>query len=231
MTFPPARDLDAVATALATLRALEAEEGAALSEAQLLVRSLAALGSVRAAVEAVALRRIASLDRACELDPETSPIRSSGYRDLESLLAELWRTSLPAARQLCGVARAVAPRHSLHGDELPAEFPELAAALLGTDSDDAGSRDDDRTVDEAGGEDAALPTRVSVEQAAVIIRELGKTGPGCSLEQRTYGERVLVDHAPGLTVEETRRLAIQVRDRLDRTASNPAKRSSDGAGR
>ena len=55
----------------------------------------------------------------------------------------------------------------------------------------------------------------------MIIRELGKTGPGCSLEQRTDGERVLVDHAPGLTVEQIRRLAVQVRDRLDQDGIEP----------
>ena len=66
-----------------------------------------------------------------------------------------------------------------------------------------------------------LRPRVSVEQAAVIVRELVKTGPGCSLEHRALGERVLVEHAPGLTVEQMRRLAIQVRDRLDEDGTEP----------
>ena len=59
-------------------------------------------------------------------------MRAAGHPNVESLLAELWKTPLPAARQLCAVARATAPRHTLQGEELPAEFPDLAAALLGT---------------------------------------------------------------------------------------------------
>ena len=55
----------------------------------------------------------------------------------------------------------------------------------------------------------------------MIIRELAKTGPGCSLEQRIAGERALVGHAPGFTVEQMRRLAVQVRDRLDQDGTEP----------
>ena len=238
MTFPSARDLDAIAAALETLRALESDAGdvadagagcrdgagstasvAGLTEAQLLVRSLAVLGVVRAAVEVVAVRRIAALDRACALDPEADPVRAAGHRDLGCLLAELWKTSLPAARQLCAVARATAPRTTLHGEVLPAEFPELAQAVLGGGDPDADS--DDPESDDPGSARSASGLRVSVEQAAVIIRELGRTGPGCTLEQRNLGERVLVEHAAGLSVEQVRRLAVQVRDRLDQDGIEP----------
>ena len=211
MTSPLVRDLDAVAAALDALRCLEA--GAAvgaepLTEAQSLVQSLTALGTVRAAVEAVALRRIAALEQARGMDPEADPVRTAGHPDVGSLLAELWRVGLPAARQLCAVARATAPRHSLQGEELPPEFPELAQALL----------DDSPVADDA---DGGTAPRVSVEQAAVIIRELAKTGPGCSLEHRAVGERALVEHAPGFTVEQVRTLAVQVRDRLDQDGTEP----------
>ncbi|NEN04406.1 DUF222 domain-containing protein [Diaminobutyricibacter tongyongensis] len=230
MTFPAADDLDAVAAALDALRALETDPDAvdavgrgddgagsdvgagdvALSEAQLHARSLAAIGAVHAAVERVALRRIAALDRAVSLDPATDPVRAGGHRDIGSFLAELWRTSLPHARQLCAVARATAPKHTLAGEELPPEFPELAAALLGDPADPDHP--------EAG---AASDADVSVEQAAVIIRELAKTGNGCTREQRSAGERLLVEHALALTVEKMRRLAIQLRDRLDEDGTEP----------
>ncbi len=206
MTSSAGPDLDDIATALDLLRDVEARgDGASesLSEAQSLVRSLAALGLVRQAVETVAIRRIAALEQASSLDPEADPARAAGHSDVGSLLAELWRTSLPAARQLCAVARATAPRYSLHGEELPPEFPELAQALL-----------------DSNGEAVPAP-RISAEQAAVIIRELAKTGPGCSAEQRAMGERALVEHAPGFTVEHLRRLAVQVRDRLDQDGTEP----------
>ncbi len=55
----------------------------------------------------------------------------------------------------------------------------------------------------------------------MIVRELGKTGPGCTRDERAAGERLLVDHAPGLTVGHLRRLAVQVRDRLDEDGTEP----------
>ena len=175
------------------------------------------------------------------LDPESDPVQAAGHPNVESLLAELWKTSLPAARQLCGVARATAPRHTLQGDELPAEFPDLAQALLGpsTASERGGDPDCSDAVsadatgadatgatgadpDDAAGDAAGdLRPRVSVEQAGAIIRELVKTGPGCSLEDRAMGERVLIEHAPGLTVEQLRKLAVQVRERLDQDGTEP----------
>ena len=35
------------------------------------------------------------------------------------------------------------------------------------------------------------------------------------------GERVLIEHAPGLTVEQLRQLAVQVRERLDQDGTEP----------
>ncbi len=193
-------------SALEALRALPDAGLEALSGAKLMVRSLASLGALRAAVDAVALRWIAGLEQAGASDPASDPVRAAGHSDVGSLLAELWRVSLPSARQLCGVARATAPRYNLQGERLPAEFPEVAAVLLG------GSADDSENV---------APSQVSVEQAAAIIRELAKTGQGCSLEQRSMGERALVEVAPGLTVEQMRRVAIQMRDRLDQDGTEP----------
>ncbi len=210
-----------------------------LTEAQRMVQSLAALGVVRAAVERAAVRQVAALEQARRIDPDADPVRAAGHPDVGSLLAELWRTSLPAARQLCAVARATAPRYSLQGEELPPEFPEVAHALLdgnpvGADADedlaDADAADADAADADAADADAAdadadggaaLAARISVEQAAAIVRELAKTGPGCSLEQRVSGERALVGHAPGFTVEQLRRLAVQVRDRLDQDGTEP----------
>ena len=80
MTLPPSHENAAVAALLDGLRAFEADaagaavdagpgalgtDAPALTEAQLRVRSLADLGVVRDALERVALRQIAALDRAC----------------------------------------------------------------------------------------------------------------------------------------------------------------------
>ncbi|WP_345761986.1 DUF222 domain-containing protein [Diaminobutyricibacter sp. McL0608] len=249
MTFPARADLDRLAAAVEALRALEGAAGTeadggagadacagpgaragvdalGLTNAQKLVRSLAALGAIRAAVDAVALHRIAALERERGFDSESDPVQAAGHPNVESLLAELWKTPLPAARQLCAVARATAPRHTLQGEELPAEFPDLAQALLGNGAgsehgDDPVSGDAANLGDDARDVADGLRPRVSVEQAGAIIRELVKTGPGCSLDERAMGERVLIEHAPGLTVEQLRKLAVQVRERLDQDGTEP----------
>ncbi|WP_345763880.1 DUF222 domain-containing protein [Diaminobutyricibacter sp. McL0608] len=190
-----------------------APAGPVLTNAQKLVRSLAALGAIRAAVDAVALRRIVALEGGRWFDSESDPVQAAGHPNVESLLAELWKTPLPAARQLCAVARATAPRHTLQGESLPAEFPDLAKALFSDDADAA-----DTEADPTAG---VVRPRVSVEQAGAIIRELVKTGPGCGLDERAMGERVLIEHAPGLTVEQLRKLAVQVRERLDQDGTEP----------
>ncbi|WP_345764180.1 DUF222 domain-containing protein [Diaminobutyricibacter sp. McL0608] len=221
-------DAGAVAGARADASAVDSASlaGPVLTGAQEMVRSLAVLGAVRAAVDAVAVHRIAVLERERSLDWDADPVQAAGHPSVESLLAELWKTPLPAARQLCGVARATAPRHTLQGEELPAEFPDLAQALLGNGAgsehgDDPVSGDAANLGDDARDVADGLRPRVSVEQAGAIIRELVKTGPGCGLDDRAMGERVLIEHAPGLTVEQLAKLAVQVRERLDQDGTEP----------
>ncbi|WP_271175306.1 HNH endonuclease signature motif containing protein [Leifsonia poae] len=62
---------------------------------------------------------------------------------------------------------------------------------------------------------------MSVHHASVIVRELNKAAPSCSVDAIAEGERLLVEHAPDLSVEETRVLAAHVRDRLDEDGIEP----------
>ena len=62
---------------------------------------------------------------------------------------------------------------------------------------------------------------VSVEKAAVIVRELEKAAVACSADALATGEQVLVGFAPGYSVRELRGLAAQVRDRLDQDGIEP----------
>ena len=128
------------------------------------------------------------------------------------MLAERWRISLGTARRYCTVGEATGTRLSLTGETLPPRFPALAAAtttLAAAPGEDP-SGDEDAT----GG-------WVSVEQAAVIVRELGKAADRCTVEDLHGAERVLVEHAPSLTVPELRALSGQVRDRLDQDGIEP----------
>jgi len=89
----------------------------------------------------------------------------------------------------------VRPRLALDGSLLPARYPSLGLAV----------------------ENLVL----GVEAAAVIVRELDQAAPYCSAESRAAGERLLVEHAPGLTVRQVQALARQVRDRLDEDGAEP----------
>ncbi len=110
-------------------------------------------------------------------------MRAGGYRDLGSLLAELWKTSLPVARQLCLVAQATASRHTLHGEVLPAEFPDLARAVLG---DDAASDDPvgDHSHSLTRRRPTQLPTRMVTRGAMAATEVRQQRRGGCRWSRR-----------------------------------------------
>jgi hypothetical protein len=156
-----------------------------------LLDALTVLGDVQAVLDAVKLRVVGELVARSVLIGSENPVHRAGHASPAVLVAERWQIPVPAARQYCLVGDATAPRVSLTCEVLPARFPALAEAV------------------------SAQVGWVSVEQAAVIVRELGKAAPGCSTADLEVGERVLVQRAPNLTVTELRSLAGQVRDRLD----------------
>jgi len=121
--------------------------------------------------------------------------RRAGHSTPASFLAELWQISPAEAARLCDVGVAVRPRLALDGSLLPARYPSLGAAVDGL--------------------------VLGVEAAAVIVRELELTTPFCSSDARAAGEKLLVEHAPGLTVRQVQGLARQVRDRLDEDGAEP----------
>ncbi|MFF1633547.1 DUF222 domain-containing protein [Leifsonia sp. NPDC058248] len=170
-----------------------------------LLNALTVLGEAQAAIDAVKLRVVGELVGRSTMIGEANPTTRAGHAQPAALVAERWQIALPAARQYCRVGEATAPRMSLAAETLPARFPALAAAL-GVAVDD---------------HDAAPHGRISVDQAAVIVRELDKAAPACSAASLALGEKTLVEHAPGLTVEDVRVLAGQVRDRLDQDGVEP----------
>ncbi|MBK4347230.1 HNH endonuclease signature motif containing protein [Lacisediminihabitans changchengi] len=121
--------------------------------------------------------------------------RRAGHARPGSYLAELWQISVAEATRLCEVGLATRQRTALDGSLLPARYPAVGEAIA------AGS--------------------VGVEAGAVIVRELDLAAPFCSAEARLAGERLLVEHAPGLTVKQVHGVARQVRDRLDEDGAEP----------
>jgi len=158
------------------------------------------LGRLQAQLDAVKLGAVGPVLRQWNQLDEEGLVLRGGHRSAVTLLAERWQVAVPTARQVCAVADAVTQRVSLTGEVLAAASPVLADAL-DPDSSDTGW--------------------VSVDQAAVIVRELGRAAPACSHESLQFGEWILVEHASDLTVRELRVLAGQVRDRLDQDGILP----------
>ncbi len=193
-TTPPAAQLRDALAALATPGTLARDE---------LLDALTTLGGVQAVVDAVKVRVVGELVARSRVLGEENPVLRVGHASPAVLVAERWQIPVPAARQYCAVGEAIAPRVSLIGEMLPAQYPVLAEVMA------------------APLESAGDGGRVSVEQAAVILRELSKAAPACTAAQLSLGERVLVETAPDLTVTELRTLAGQVRDRLDQDGILP----------
>jgi hypothetical protein len=111
------------------------------------------------------------------------------------MLAALWGVSVAEASRLCEVGLAIRARRAISGDILLARYPAVGEAI------------------ETG--------ELGVEAAAAIIRELEAASPRCPVDARDEAERRLVALASDYTVEELRRLARLVHDRLDQDGAEP----------
>ena len=160
-----------------------------------LVAQAAELRDLQAQLDAAKVTVAAELERRSSLPREENPVTRAGHSSAASFLAEVWHVSRSAAGMFCRVGSATRPRTSLTGEVLPARFEQVGA----------GVRDGS----------------VSVEKAAVIVRELQKAAIACSPASLVEGERVLVGFAPGYSVRDLHGLAAQVRDRLDQDGVEP----------
>ena len=186
---------DALSSLLAAL-SRECADGVAGVPAEGLLRLVADAGTLQRALDAIRVRLAGELatQSAAQLGAD-GIARRAGHASAASFLAELWQISGAEAARLCEVGMAVRPRLALDGSVLPARYPTLAVAV-------------EKLV-------------LGVEAVAVIVRELDQAAPYCSADARAAGERLLVDHAPGLTVRQVQALARQVRDRLDEDGVEP----------
>jgi len=171
-------------------------DGVAGLPADVLLRLVTDAGTVQRSLDAIRVRLAGELVSQSAPHLGTEGIaRRAGHASPALFLAELWQISVAEARRLCEVGVAVRPRPALDGSLLPPRYPALA--------------------------DAVESLAFGVEAAAVIVRELDLAAPFCSAEARAAGERLLVEHAPGLTVRQVQGLARRVRDRLDEDGAEP----------
>jgi len=171
-------------------------DGVAGLPADDLLRRMTDAGTLQRGLDAIRVRLAGELAARLAVHLGAEGIaRRAGHPTPASFLAELWQISQAEAARLCDVGVAVRPRLALDGALLPARYSTVGAAV----------------------ESLAL----GVDAAAVIVRELDQAAPYCSPDARAAGERLLVEHAPGLTVRQVQGLARQVRDRLDEDGAEP----------
>jgi hypothetical protein len=169
-----------------------------------LLDAVTVLGEVQAVLDGAKLRVAGELENRSRVLGPDNPVTRAGHGTATAVLAERWQVSTGTARRYCSVGGATGSSLSVTGEVLPPRFPALSAAT--------GAPVENASPNDAGG---SVADWVSVEQGAVIVRELGKAADRCSVEDLHVAEQVLVEHAPSLTVPELRTLAGQVRDRLD----------------
>jgi len=129
----------------------------------------------------------------------------TGNRNAAAVLADIGRISMAEASRLVRVGVAIRPRMSLIGEHLPAEYPEVAAAL------NAGE--------------------LTVDSALFITANLGQAAPRATTEDMVTAEKELVEFALDNPVDSVRKLAVRYRDASMWTVWNPANKSwSQGGG-
>lgn len=177
--------------AIASLDAVWGVAGDAteLSRAQL-VAANEAIGVLQRRVDAVHAEVAAGI--AHESRPELgsgSLAKEQGFRTPAKLIAATTGASTGDALRLVKVGEATAVRTNLVGDRLPSRYPAVQAALA------AGA--------------------VSAQVAALIIGMLERVRVAAGAARVASGERVLVEQAPGLSIDDVRRLIQRAEAWLD----------------
>ncbi|MBS1675664.1 MAG: DUF222 domain-containing protein, partial [Actinobacteria bacterium] len=167
----------------------EAHSGAELSRDRLVAVN-DAIGLVKRTTDAVHSEVAAGIARESrrELGPG-SLAKQQGYRNPAQLIATTTGASTGDAARLVKVGEATAPRANLIGQALPAKFPAVAAAL-------------------ATGRIGAATADLLVTFLDRMIVKIGRTAAA-------EAEDLLVEKAPGLSLDEVRKMITRLEAHLD----------------
>ncbi|WP_061015194.1 HNH endonuclease [Microbacterium sp. CCH5-D1] len=167
----------------------DAKSSEDLSREQLIAVSTS-IGVLQRRLDAVHIEVAACISR--ESRPELgaeSLAKQQGFRNPATLIAATVGVSRGEAHRLVKVGEAVAPRADLLGVPLPARYPLIREAL------DAGA--------------------LSAQAAAVIIALLDRCRVVVGVERVAEAERVLVEKAAGLAIDDVRKLVVRAEAWLD----------------
>ncbi|MGO4678251.1 DUF222 domain-containing protein, partial [Microbacterium sp. 2MCAF23] len=167
----------------------EAVSGSELSRAQLVAVN-DALGLVKRTVDGVHAEVAAGIayESRRELGPD-SLAKQQGYRSPAQLIATTTGASTRDAVRLVKVGEATAPRTNLIGEVLPAKFPAVREALG------------------AG--------RIGAVAAGMLVGFLDRMIPKVGRAIAAEAEGLLAAKAPGLSLDEVRRMITRMEAHLD----------------
>lgn len=167
----------------------DAGNAADLSRAQLL-EAHRAMGLVQRRLDGIHAEIAASIAR--ESRPELGAAglaKEQGFRSPATMIAATTGGSTGDAARLVKVGEATAPRANLTGEALPPRFPEVQRAIgVGA---------------------------LSAAAAALIVTLLDRSRLKIGLERAVEAERLLVERAAGLSLDDVRKLVVHAEAWLD----------------
>ncbi|MET3511778.1 hypothetical protein, partial [Plantibacter flavus] len=194
-----------------------------------ILRVLDELGAVQHAVEVLAAR----VTGAIALRPSPSRrdgtlVRAAGYANPGVMVSERWRVARARGAAIAEVGAAITQPRGLLGELEECPFPAVAAALEPThdldatteataDPHSAMAEDDPHDHGALGSPRSPL----SVDGAAVIVRELRNAGRICTRVELETASAIAIEHAAHAPLQDVTRIAKLVRTRLDQDGREP----------
>jgi len=188
------------------------------------LRVLDELGAVQHAVEVLAARVVGAIAlRPSPSGRDGTLVRAAGYANPGVMVSERWRVA--RAR-----GAAITQPRGLLGELEERPFPTVAAALEPAPGSDAttaqadGPSGSSSSATTGGDASAALGSPrspLSVDGAAVIVRELRNAGRICTRVELQAASVIAIEHAAHAPLQDVTRIAKLVRTRLDQDGREP----------
>jgi hypothetical protein len=189
-----------------------------------LFRVLDELGAVQHAVEVLAARVTGAIAlRPSPTGRDGSLVRAAGYANPGVMVSERWRVSRARGSVIAEVGAAITQPRGLLGELEECPFPDIAAALDAPSClADPSAAVDLATADTPSGQTPGTPPApLSVDGAAVIVRELRNAGRICATGELQAATVIAVEHAAHAPLQDVVRIAKLVRTRLDQDGREP----------
>lgn len=204
-----------------------------------ILRVLDELGAVQHAVEVLAARVVGAIAlRPSPTRRDGTLVRAAGYANPGVMVAERWRVARARGAAIAEVGAAITQPRGLLGELEECPFPEIAAALEptpephddtepthgldGTTDPTADPRSAVAEADLRGHGTLGSPrSPLSVDGAAVIVRELRNAGRICTRIELQAAAVVAIEHAGHVPLQDVTRIAKLVRTRLDQDGREP----------